>query len=98
MTAQTLDVQPVAGALGAEIFGVDLAQPLDNPTFSNIHQAFHEYAVIFFRDSNAYLDPALRVRAALRQAHAAPLRARNRWVPRSHRDRQGTLGSQKLGG
>ena len=43
-------VQPVTGALGAEILDVDLADGLDNETFSEIHDAFLDYLVLFFRD------------------------------------------------
>ena len=55
MAAQTsngeqVTVSPISGALGAEIGGVDLSQPLDNKTFSDIYQAFHDHLVIFFRD------------------------------------------------
>ncbi|MFO0996658.1 MAG: TauD/TfdA family dioxygenase [Alphaproteobacteria bacterium] len=50
MTYKTIDVLPLAGALGAEIFGVDLARPLGNETFSDIHRAFLDHLVIFFRD------------------------------------------------
>ena len=32
MTKTRLDVRPLASALGAEIFGVDLAGPLDDAT------------------------------------------------------------------
>ncbi len=42
-------VAPIAGALGAEIHGVDLAT-LDDATFLEIRQAFHDHSVIFFRD------------------------------------------------
>ena len=52
MDYQNIDVKPVSGALGAEIFGVDLSRPLDNRTFSEIRQAFDENIVIFFRDQN----------------------------------------------
>ena len=41
-------INPICGAIGAEICGVDLSQPLDNKTFSNIYQAFHNHLVIFF--------------------------------------------------
>lgn len=44
-----IEVAPVAGALGAEIHGVDLAT-LDDATFAEIRQAFHDHSVIFFRD------------------------------------------------
>lgn len=47
-----IEVQPIAGALGAEIGGVDLSQPLDDETFDEIHQAFLDHLVIFFRDQN----------------------------------------------
>src|SRR5262245_514834 len=43
-------VEPVCGALGAEILGVDLSQPLDDDTFSDVRQAFLDHLVIFFRD------------------------------------------------
>jgi taurine dioxygenase len=46
----TIDVKPISGALGAEINGVDLARPLDNEVFSEVHQAFLDHQVIFFRD------------------------------------------------
>ena len=43
-------VQPVTGALGAEILDVDLADELDNETFSEIYDAFLDHLVLFFRD------------------------------------------------
>ena len=50
MSYQKIEVTPLAGALGAEISGVDLSQTLDNQTFSEVRQAFDENVVIFFRD------------------------------------------------
>jgi taurine dioxygenase len=44
-----LQVTPVAGALGAEVSGVDLAA-LDDGIFAEIYQAMLDYQVIFFRD------------------------------------------------
>jgi len=52
MSYKTIDVKPVSGALGAEIFGADLGADLDNETFDDIHQAFLDHQVIFFRDQN----------------------------------------------
>ncbi len=46
----TIGVRPLAGALGAEIDGVDLSKTTDDKTFSEIRQAFLDYGVIFFRD------------------------------------------------
>ena len=49
MAYQSIDVQPVAGALGAEISGVDLSKSLDNATFNDIYQAWLDHLVVFFR-------------------------------------------------
>jgi taurine dioxygenase len=45
-----IDVSPIAGALGAEIGGVDVAQDLDDAVIGEIRQALLDYGVIFFRD------------------------------------------------
>jgi taurine dioxygenase len=47
---RNIEARPIAGALGAEIHGVDLAGKLDTATFSEIRQALHDYLVVFFRD------------------------------------------------
>jgi taurine dioxygenase len=47
-----VQVIPTGAALGAEIRGVDLAEPLDNATFAAIERAFDEHGVIFFRDQH----------------------------------------------
>jgi len=45
-----LNVKPIAGALGAEISGIDLAAPVSQQSYLKIRQALVEYEVIFFRD------------------------------------------------
>ncbi len=49
MRSSRIDVQPIAGALGAEIHGVDLSQNLDDQTISDIRRALLDHCVIFFR-------------------------------------------------
>jgi len=44
-----IKVRRLAGALGAEIGGVDIARPLDDPVIAEIRRAFLEHLVIFFR-------------------------------------------------
>lgn len=44
-----IGVNRIAGALGAEIEGVDLSQPLDDETFAEIHRAWLDNLVIVFR-------------------------------------------------
>src|SRR3546814_12243039 len=51
MPEPTMDIQPIAGALGAEIGSVDLTN-LDDETFTAIHDAFLKHLVIFFRDQD----------------------------------------------
>lgn len=45
-----IEVKPIAGALGAEIDGLDLAQPLSDSVFADLYQAFLEHLVIFVRN------------------------------------------------
>lgn len=47
--AGTIDVQPIAGALGAVIGGVDLAGALPEATLHEIRRAWLEHLVVFFR-------------------------------------------------
>lgn len=45
---RNFEVRPIAGALGAEIRGVDIAQPLAADVIAEIRAVFLEYLVIFF--------------------------------------------------
>jgi alpha-ketoglutarate-dependent taurine dioxygenase len=47
---RTIDVQPLTGALGAEIRGLDLAESLDRETQREILEAFREHLVVYFPD------------------------------------------------
>jgi taurine dioxygenase len=49
-TTTRLEIQPIAGALGAELSGVDLGRELDDATIAEIRQALLDHCVIFFRD------------------------------------------------
>jgi taurine dioxygenase len=43
-------VRPLSPAVGAEIVGVDLREPLDDATFAQILDAWHKHLVILLRD------------------------------------------------
>jgi taurine dioxygenase len=43
-------IEPMTGAIGAEIIGVNLAEPMEKELFSDIYQAHLDHLVIFFRD------------------------------------------------
>jgi taurine dioxygenase len=44
-----IEVRPIAGALGAEIRGADIARPLEDEVVAEIRQALLDHLVIFFR-------------------------------------------------
>jgi len=46
----SIEVIPTGAALGAEVRGVDLSQPLGDNAFALIERAYDEHGVIFFRD------------------------------------------------
>lgn len=50
MTTTAIIAKPIAGALGAEIEGVNLADELSDETIGQIRQALLDHLVIFFRD------------------------------------------------
>lgn len=47
-----LDVQPIAGNIGAEIVGVDLTQPLPPEHVAEIRAALLQWKVVYFRDQD----------------------------------------------
>jgi taurine dioxygenase len=51
-----IDVTPLSPAIGAEISRVDLSKALDDETFAEIHRAFLDHLVIFFRDQHITAD------------------------------------------
>jgi len=60
MTYRTISVNKIAGALGAELSGVDLARSnLDDEVIGEIRQALVENCVIFFRNQNLTPDQHL---------------------------------------
>jgi taurine dioxygenase len=59
MLNQSIEVRPVAGSLGAEVHGVDLAKPLRNSVADELRRAFAEHLVLFFQDQNLTPDQHL---------------------------------------
>ena len=49
---KTIEVSPLSPALGGIISGVDIAAGLSDGQFAEVHQAFIDYSVIFFRDQD----------------------------------------------
>jgi taurine dioxygenase len=62
--SEILNLRRLAGALGAEIDGIDLSADLPETTIQAIRDAFNRYQVIFFRDQS--LTPEQQVRLGRR--------------------------------
>ena len=60
VTTTQLDVRPMTGAIGAEIFGVDLGADLDDATIAAIRRALLDHCVVFFRDQDITDDEQVR--------------------------------------
>jgi len=49
---ERIRVHPIAPVIGAVVEGVDLREPLDEPTFREVERALHEFKVVFFNDQD----------------------------------------------
>ncbi|MEC8204421.1 MAG: TauD/TfdA family dioxygenase, partial [Pseudomonadota bacterium] len=60
MRNQLIDVRPVAGGIGAEIFGPDLSEDLSEEMVAAVRSALLKHCVIFFRDQKISDDDLAR--------------------------------------
>jgi taurine dioxygenase len=58
-TPQAFEIRPLSPVLGAEIIGLDLAQPFDDATRRAVYDAFVRHQVLAFRDQR--LTPAQQI-------------------------------------
>jgi taurine dioxygenase len=58
-----MEIKPLSGALGAEILGPDLSQPLGANAVQAIRQALLDHGVVFFRDQAMSPDDYMRFAA-----------------------------------
>lgn len=72
MSRTELVVEPLSGAIGAQIHGVDLSQPLDKGTVRAIRQAWLAYLVIFFRDQDINAQQQLNFARCIGEPMAYP--------------------------
>ncbi|MBL0728600.1 TauD/TfdA family dioxygenase [Piscinibacter sp. HJYY11] len=56
---RTLQIRPLHAALGAEVLGLDLSQPLADDDFRRIHRAHLDHHVLVFRDQR--ITPAQQI-------------------------------------
>ncbi|WP_375788630.1 TauD/TfdA dioxygenase family protein [Bradyrhizobium sp. Pha-3] len=72
MAYETIEVRKTTPTIGAEIFGVDLSQPLTNHEFDEIHRALMENLVIFFRDQQLTVEQQKVFGARFGKLHVHP--------------------------
>tara|TARA_B100000676_G_scaffold247492_1_gene250725 strand:+ start:43138 stop:44049 length:912 start_codon:yes stop_codon:yes gene_type:complete len=51
-----IELRPICDAIGVEVLGVDLREPLDPKTAKAIEQAWYDYLVVLVRDQDLTLD------------------------------------------
>ena len=69
---ESIVVRKLTPIIGAEIDGVDLAQPLSNRTQDEIHRALAENLVIFFRDQTLTPDQHVAFGRRFGELHVHP--------------------------
>ena len=79
-----VEIHPIAGAMGAEITGVDLSSDMSNQARDAIFQAFLDYQMIFFRDQNLNAARQVEIAAAFGKPIAYPYLAGLKGVPEAH--------------
>ncbi|MEV8038410.1 TauD/TfdA family dioxygenase [Streptomyces sp. NPDC086182] len=91
-----LEVRPAAGHIGAEITGVDLAEPLTNETVAAIRAAVLRWKVVFFRGQR--LDHASHAAFARRFGTPVLLPSRGSASPKDFPEVETTADRLELGG
>ncbi|MGW4444598.1 TauD/TfdA dioxygenase family protein [Streptomyces sp. NPDC004682] len=91
-----VEVLPVAGHIGAEISGVDLAAPLDDAVAELIRETVLRWKVVFFRDQ--HLDHAAHVAFARRFGEPVVLGRRGSASPEGFPEVETTADRLELGG
>ncbi|MEU4171945.1 TauD/TfdA family dioxygenase [Streptomyces sp. NPDC026665] len=92
----SLEVKPAAGHIGAEITGVDLAEPLKDEVVAAIRAALLRWKVLFFRGQR--LDHASHVAFAHRFGTPVRLRSRGSVSPGEFPEVETTADRLELGG
>jgi taurine dioxygenase len=72
MKYETIEVRKLTPVIGAEISGVDLSKPLGNQQFKEIHDAWMENLVIFFRDQDLSVEQHLDFGRRFGKLHLHP--------------------------
>ena len=72
MTYETIEVRKLSPIIGAEVHGVDLSQPLSPKQLQEIHAAWMDNLVIFFRDQDLTVEQHLEFGRQFGELHFHP--------------------------
>lgn len=84
--AKLFQVMPTGAPLGADIIGLDLAQPLDEPTFQRVYQAWNDHLVLRFRGQNLDDDQLAGFSRRFGELDKAPISAKDSPLARERDD------------
>jgi taurine dioxygenase len=90
MKYQLIDVEPVTPRIGAIVNGVDLSEPLSDELFSEIHDAWMDHLVLFFRGQSISPEQHLAFGERFGELHihpAAPYAGGNPALMKIHTDK-----------
>jgi taurine dioxygenase len=73
----TIELRPVSGAIGAEVSGVDLCEPLDDGTVADIRKALLDHQVLFFRNQPITPEQHVRFARAFGELHLPPVQTKH---------------------
>lgn len=73
MDYEHLHVEPVAGALGAEVSGLDLSEPLDEIRAKELYHAWMQHQVLFLRDQDVTIDQHKAFARLFGELHVHPV-------------------------
>lgn len=73
MAERRIEVRPVAGALGAEIVGIDVGAPLDAATVADLRRAIVDHGVVMLRDQKLDREAQLRFARLLGEPEVHPI-------------------------
>ena len=67
-----LRIEPLTPTLGAEVSGIDLSRPLDDPTLAELRDAWARHLVLFFRDQELTFEQHKELGRCFGELHLHP--------------------------
>jgi len=76
-----IELRPFTAAIGAEVVGVDMREPLDADTVATLRQGLLDHLVLFFRDQDIDDDQQLEFALRFGPMHVSPLQTVHQDAP-----------------